>query len=277
MQHGQARPYHLERRIGWLLVVAGFGLALATQVADPVGVPLYDGVVVQEPYRYLHPTGDQAGSPTSFSSTLDVAGAESPDFAAATTENPSQAQMIAKTGALELTPGATTVLVSITPIEPPAPAPEGRQIAGNVYRFSVTDQGGAPLRIKPCEGCISLQLRGPEEIGEATLMRYDGSAWVEIETTHGTITGGYGTNPIQLGDYAVIEVIDPGAGMDIRILVLLGAVAAIFLGAVAFLYLRQRSETAAASRPRRGAVPTDRAARIPPKRKRPGGPSKGSS
>ena len=54
-----------DRRRGWLAVLAGAVLVLAIQVAAPVGVPLYDGVVVQEPYRYLHPTGDHVGSPTS--------------------------------------------------------------------------------------------------------------------------------------------------------------------------------------------------------------------
>ncbi|HUG30994.1 MAG TPA: hypothetical protein VMQ65_10835, partial [Candidatus Limnocylindria bacterium] len=112
-----------DRRIGWLASLAGGALALAVQVAAPVGVPLYDGVVVQEPYRYLHPTGEQAGSPASFSSTPAVSGSVSPNVIAATTESPPQAQLIAQEGAFVLSASATGLQVSVAPIEAPPPPP----------------------------------------------------------------------------------------------------------------------------------------------------------
>ena len=273
-----------DRRLGWVLALAGLGLALAVQVAQPVGVPLYDGVVVQEPYRYLHPTGHQLGDPPSFTSMPAVTGSVSPGFAAATSENPTQAQLIVQDGAFELTAGATALQVSVTPVDPVAPVPEGRAIAGNVYRFVVTDQAGTPLPLTPCSGCATLQLRGPDEIGEATLMRFDGSAWVDVVTNHTPMLGGYGTNVTVLGDYAVVEVVEAGEAFDTRILVLLAAVAVVFVGAVAFLYLRQRREDAQppprGTGGRRGGGgpgrPPDRAARIPSKRTRPTAPRKGS-
>ena len=82
---GSVLRTHRSRALGWLAIGVGLGLALAVQVRAPVGVPLYDGVVTAEPYRYLHPTGGQVGDPASASSTEDVSSTQSPVFALATT------------------------------------------------------------------------------------------------------------------------------------------------------------------------------------------------
>ena len=163
-----------RRRTGLLSILAGAGLALGVQVMAPVGVPLYDGVVVQEPYRYLHPVPGQPGEPASFSATVDVAGGTSPVVVAATTESPPQAQLITQRGAFELSAGAASVKASITPIDA-AVAPPGK-LVGNVYRFSVTDEAGNALVPKPCEGCRSLVLRAPEDAGTARIMRFGAGA-----------------------------------------------------------------------------------------------------
>ena len=261
-----------DRRLGLLAVLAGGALALAVQVAAPVGVPLYDGVVVQEPYRYLHPTGDQAGSPSSFSSELAVPDGESPVVVAATTESPPQAQVIAQEGAFVLAPSATGLQVAITPIEAPAPPPGGA-IAGNVYRFSVTDQSGTPLAITECEGCISLVMRAPEGIGEASIQRFADGAWVAVETIHAGMVALYQTNPTALGDYAVITIAEPEEGIDPLILAG-GALLLLVVAAGAFLLLRVPQAPRGPSGPARpsGAPP-----RIPSKRKPPRRPSSGRS
>jgi hypothetical protein len=248
-----------DRRLGWLAVVGGGLLALAVQVAAPVGVPLYDGVVVQEPYRFLNPTGDQAGSPGSFTESTAIEGVV-PDIVAATTESPPQAQLIALEDAFELTAGATGLQVSITPIEPPAP-PEGGIIAGNVYRFSVTDQAGNPLPAKPCQGCRSLLLRAPDGTGMATIKQWSNGGWIDVPTDHAGTTGLYQTNVTTLGDYAVIETPEPQPGPD-PILVMGGTLVLLLLGAGAFLLLKVRQAPAA---PASDTRPT----RIPSKRKKP--------
>lgn len=256
-----ARPAS-DRRIGWLVVLAGGLIALAVQVAAPVGVPLYDGVVVVEPYRYLHPSGDQAGSPTSYAQPRTVTEAVSPALAGATSESPPQAQLIAQDDAFELTEGATSITVSITPIEPP-PAPDGATIAGNVYRFEVTDQDGNPLAAKPCEGCRSLLLRAPEEAGEGTLKRYADGAWMDVETVHAGIVDLYQTNATILGDYAV--VVDgstqpqPGdgnlLGLDLDPLILLGGGVLIVLivGFMVFVWWRTRPAQTPGTQAARGS------------------------
>lgn len=200
-----------DRRLGWLAVLAGGALALAIQLAAPVGVPLYDGVVVAEPYRYLHPTGTHAGQPTSYDGDQPVVGGASPAFAAATQENPPQAQLIAQTGAFVLSPGATSVHVSISAVEPPAVAPSNGTIVGNVYQVSVTDQAGTALAVAPCDGCLSLSMRAPEGTDVATLMRFAGGAWTGMDTLPVGVVSMYQSNPTALGDIAVVGAGTPTA------------------------------------------------------------------
>src|SRR6185503_15769151 len=142
---------------------------VAVQTAAPVGVPLYDGVVVVEPYRYLHPGDGQAGSPATFTSTPKVTDDKSPIFVAATSESPAQAQLIAQRDAFRLTAGATALSISITPVETTRQPPSGT-IAGNVYRFSVTAQDGTQLAVNTgCTDCLSLVLRAPDANAESTV------------------------------------------------------------------------------------------------------------
>jgi hypothetical protein len=232
-----------DRRLGWLLLAIAALIVLVVQAAQPVGVPLYDGVVIQEPYRFLHPSGDQSGSPTTYTSQKAVAGDLSPSFAAATMENPPQAQLIAQRGAFTLTAGATQVLLSVTAIEPP-PAPAGATIAGNVYRFSVTDQAGTPLEVRQCAGCLSLLLRAPDGTEGAAIKRYVNGAWTDIETVHAGMVDLYQANATATGDYAVIsgnnEAPPEGGGrflgLDVDPIVGIGGIAVIvLLGVGAFL------------------------------------------
>jgi hypothetical protein len=263
------------RRLGWIALLSGASLALAVQVAAPVGVPLFDGVVVQEPYRYLHPTANQAGSPTSYAAAPAVDGGVSPAFIAATTESPPQAQLIAQRGAFEVSAGATALDVSISPIEPP-PAPAGSSIAGNVYRFSVTDQAGNPLAIKSCEGCISMTLRAPDGVEAPTIKRFANGAWTDVQTLHAGTLAQYQANPTALGDYAVITEPDSGPGP----IVIVGAtIVAGLLLLLLFVYLRIRRARAEAAlnnrrrRPGTSQIPS----RVPSKRRAPRRPPSGRS
>jgi hypothetical protein len=258
-----------DRRIGWLAVLGGGLLALAVQVGGPVGVPLYDGVVIQEPYRFLHPVGDQAGDPSSASSTPAVTDAESPLFAAATSEIPPQAQLIAKAGAFRLTLGATSLQVSITPIEPPA-LPAVGSIAGNVYRFTVADQAGNRLNPTACDGCRTLLLRAPDGTGAASIKRFVDGGWVDIETLHAGTAGLYQVNAADMGDYAVVTGgQEPSTGVDPLIL-LGGGALLVWVLVVAFLVWRRTRPMPITS----GAPPSARG-RIPSKRKGPRRPPTG--
>ena len=242
-------------------MAAAAGLAFAIQVAHPVGVPLYDGVPVQEPYRFLHPTGDQLGSPGAFSDEFTVAGTTSPTVSAFTTENPPQAQLIGQKGAFTLTGGATKLLVSITPVDAPATAPEGGRIAGNVYRFTVTDQAGTPVNIASCSACLTLRLRAPDDVGEAVLKRYADGAWHDIDTIHEGVGGTYVTNVLALGDYAVVDVTAPEAAGLSPIVLAGGAAVIVLLGIGAFLLFRVRQAPPAPDPVRRTRIPSKKKGR----------------
>lgn len=212
---------------------------------------------------------------------LSATSVSTPLVVAATTEVPTQAQLVVQPDGLTLTPGATALEVSITPVEPPAAAPDG-QIAGNVYRFTVTDQAGAPLAIKPCQGCASLVLRAPEDMqGEARLQRYADGAWADVETIHAGVFGMYATNPTALGDYAIVIRTGPGTvtdpeALDTRLVALAvgvgGVLVILIMAAVAALIVRRR-------RMEERQLPLSRDARsraVPSKRKRPNRPPPGS-
>jgi hypothetical protein len=264
----------MHRRLGVLLVLAGSALALAIQVGAPVIVPLYDGVQVAEPYQYLHPSGDQPGDPTSASLTDEVLEGVSPVIVAATTEIPPQAQLIAQRDAFVLPAGATSIVATITPIDPPAQPTTG-SILGNVYRFSVTDPSGTALRIRQCDGCVSIALRAPDGGPPATVMRFDDGAWQPVLTRHGGAVALYQTNPVATGIYAVVATGEAGGGIggvvdglfkDPLLLLAAGGIALIFIAFIALLYLRARQpRVTAAEFPRAGsAQPTGR---VPSKRR----------
>jgi hypothetical protein len=258
------------RRLGALLVLGGSALALALQVAAPVGVPLYDGVAVVEPYRYLHPSGDQAPNPTSYRDTRPIAEGVSPVVTAATTEVPPQAQLIAQRDAFELPTGATALVAEITPIDPPAQPTTG-PILGNAYRFSVADQSGNELAIRPCNGCVSLVLRAPDGGPPATVMRFQDGAWAPVGTRHAGTIAMYQTNPQTTGIYAVVATGESGGlpgGLfdDVVLLIAIVGIGLIFIAFVALLYFRARpGRLPAAQFPRAGSAPSS--GRVPSKRR----------
>jgi hypothetical protein len=265
-----------RRRLGALVVLGGGAFALVLQVLAPVGVPLYDGVQVVEPYRFLHPGSGQAGDPTSFTATLEVTEGVSPTVAARTGEQPPQAQMIGQQGAFELTPGATAVVASITAVEPPA-QPASGPILGNAYRFSVTDQSGDALAIKACSGCVSLVLRAPDGTVGGTLAHFEGGSWVPVETRHAGTVGLYQANPTVTGIYAIVSTgQSAGGGPDVVLLLAIAGVALIFVAFVTLLYLRARPQRLPVAEFRRGEAPRP-PARTPSKKKRSRRPPRGRS
>ncbi len=256
-------------RIGWLAILAGAGIALAVQVVAPVGVPLYDGVVVQEPYRYLHPSGGQVGNPTSWSSTSPIEGDILQDIVAATSESPPQAQLIAQNGAFEISPGATSLQVSITPIEAPPNPPDGT-IVGNVYQFTVTDQSGNALRPRSCESCRSLVLRAPEGASTGVIRRFAQGTWTDVETIHAGVVAMYQANVAGAGTYAVIVTGGAAPGqIDSTLILVGGAIFILFLVFVGLVVVRQRPSPAYPAGRGRDGVPARPAvpSRIPSKRK----------
>ena len=212
------------------VLATGFVLVVAAQLIAPLrSPPLYDGVVIEEPYRYLSPPPGQPGSPTSYEQTLPLDGGASPSAVAATQESPPQAQMIADTGAFTLPLGTTNIVASIGAVLPPN-APSSGSILGNVYRFSVTNQEGTPLIASTA---VTIVLRAPSGSIQPIVARYTGSAWQELQTEHAGQQDLWLANTTQLGDLTLIGRSTSGPfGLD-PILVIAGGAA----GAVSVLIL----------------------------------------
>jgi hypothetical protein len=256
-----------DRRLGGLLVLVGLGVALAVQVAAPVGLPLYDGVSVIEPYRYLDPANGQIGNPTSFLAEPKVQGGTSPVIAAATTESPPQAQLIVQKGAFEVPAGTTSLRITITPIEPEAQPAVGT-IAGNVYRFTATDEAGNALAPKRCDQCLSLVLRAPEGVSDGVIERFENGQWTAVETLHYGIASMSQSNVTALGDYAVVSAAgSAGGGPDVALIFAGLGIALIFVAFVELMFIRARPPAAYPSPRGRGGrarVPSKRRGKRPP-------------
>lgn len=239
----------MRRRAAFLSLLAGLAVMAVAQLAAPLGSPpLYDGVVVQDPYRYLAPGPGQVGSPTSFLTPLPVEGTTSPRFIAATSESPPQAELIAPPGAFVIAAGVTTLAVSIDPVEAPAP-PTAGTIAGNVYRFAVADQKGANLAIT--QGTVpTLILRAPDGVIDSTIARNSGGAWQALPTKSAGQPGMFLTNVTELGDFALIAAPAPGPfGLDQTLVVVTVIAATVAVVVLGFLVSRSRRRPATVPRP----------------------------
>ena len=236
-------------RIGVASLAAGLVMIVAAQVLAPLDrPPLYDGVVVEEPYRYLAPGPDQAGDPTSYNGTQPVTGTPSPAFAAATAEGPPQAQIIAQAGAFSIPAEATALAVSITPI---APEPQDT-IAGNAYRFDVVDQAGAPVPVTS-GSFVTLLMRAPAGLTDAAMVQLMNGAWTRLPTMRAGSPDTYDVNVDVLGVFAIQGTVAP-VGTDpgplVRAVGILAALGTLIV-AISLLptLLRRRAPDAPAAGP----------------------------
>jgi hypothetical protein len=179
------------------------GLAIVTLSQLEAGgrggaAPLFDGVVVEDPYRYVEPQPGEARDPFAASAVEPVTDGSVPLLAIATAEVPPQAQLIAQADAFEIGAGTTSIAISIQPV-----APDDPQVAGNVYRFTASDQTGAALAV--ASGAqVTIVLRGSQPDPGAVIARRDGTQWLALPTEHGGLPDLYYANVDRLGEYAVL-------------------------------------------------------------------------
>jgi hypothetical protein len=235
------------RRVGFVTLTVGAILVGAGQAVAPAGgPPLYDGVVVAEPYRYLSPPPGAPGDPTSYTATVPVSGGVSPELIAATAENPPQAQLIAPQGAFTVGPGATAITVSITPV-PPAVEPTDGGLAGNAYRFSITDQTGAAVT---AHDIVTIVLRAPSAVTDASVARLVDDRWETVATEHAGQPGMFDANATLFGDFALVA---SSGGPNLLIVggaVVLTIVVVVALGEVLVRNRRRPAEAEALPPPR---------------------------
>jgi len=195
-----------RRRPGWLTL--GIGLALLLVVGRrAVGQPpLYDGVVVEDPYRYLEAANGALGNPSSGTQSVPLDAGVSPALLVATAENPPQAELIVDRASIGLAPGTTAIKVTIKPIPPPTPggagqSPEAR-LSGNVYEFVLVNQAGIGLHLQPGK-TATVVLRAPNGVTNGVIARFVENRWTPLATDNGGLPDLYSTNAADLGIFAV--------------------------------------------------------------------------
>ena len=244
-------------------MAGGLLLILLVARSAPLGLPpLYDGVIPEDPYRYLAPAAGQPANPPSYSGTIAVTGATTPNIVASTGETPPQAQLIAAPGAFEVPAGTSSVAVTIKPISPPSPAPP-TGIVGNVYEISVT-AGGTPL--SPVAAIpVTVLFRAPAGVDAATIEQLTGGAWQPLDTTPAGLANMFLVNATALGDFAVIATPSSSVLTSPLFFLAIGVVA-VAIAVVSFLYFdtRRRRPVRAPEPPQ----PLDRRARRRANRRR---------
>ena len=226
-----------------VLILGALLIAASQRLAAVASPPLYDGVVVADPYRYLAPLPNQAGSPTSAKVSQPVVGGSSPAIAGSTDESPPQAQLVASPDLFAVTPATTALTLTIDPVPPQTPLPS-TPIAGNAYRFAVTDQTGAPVALR--QGArVSVVLRAPNGILDATIIRNTGGGWQSVPTGAAGQPGIFLFNTDALGDFALVS--NPVSGFD-PLPLAVGSLAAVALlvGLVVLVARRTRLSSAPA-------------------------------
>lgn len=134
---------------------------------------LADGPLPSQPYHYLHPPPALAGTnkpPQSGTFTIGVSSAHTDYLSAFTLDG--QAGISAPEDAFSVAPSATTLQVSVQPLDTPPGLPDGLAADGNAYRIVARGQpGNLPARVvKP----VDLTLRWA--ISPAAVYLYRGGA-----------------------------------------------------------------------------------------------------
>jgi hypothetical protein len=186
-------------RLPAVVLLIGLALTSLAAMTSPLRTaPLFDGVFVEDPFRWVSPPPGAPGDPTSAKAEQPVTDGAVPLLAVSTDEVPPQAQIIAQADAFAISADTTSVTVSIVPSAAKDPA-----ISGNVYRFSVTDAQGAPIEIRP-GAKVTIVVRASQPNLVAQVARFDGTAWVTLPTEYGGLPDLFAANITQLGDFAVV-------------------------------------------------------------------------
>ncbi len=195
-------------------MVAGSLLAVFWATREwGAGPPIYDGLPLQtEPYRYLQPSPGQATTapPTSGSENVKPSIQGLP-FIANTNESPPQAELQADPNALAIPPSVPSLTITITPVPPAVPIPNGR-LDGNSYRMAITVPGGAPVGVLPGKH-VTVFLRGTGVNGKTVIDRFSAGRWSQL-STQAPGTGFHAADSDQLGDFALVLLPGSAGGLS---------------------------------------------------------------
>lgn len=199
-----------------LLGVALCALLGVWWLVPATGVPLYDGICLSAPYKYLGgaPPGIVNGGSPGQDVKTDTAFVSADTLELNTNDNnlgPAQAQVIAGPATLDLT-GPITLHASLMPIGPPTAPPAKGYVIGNVYQVAVSDSAGHPVQVKPGRD-VSLYLLPPKAVRGTTIQRLDGDHWTVLSTTTTpSCTNTITANSNRFGTFAMVDPNPPPAG-----------------------------------------------------------------
>ena len=192
-----------RRGLALAALVAGLALVTMAQRLAPVQArPLYDGVVVFDPYKWLAPPPGLLGGAQPAQQTfsgLDLEGG----FATGTPEQPPQAQVQGTFDALAVRDGTSAVTISLDPVATPTTSPPNGIVAGNVYEVELKDQYGND--VEPESGAtVTVVLRGPTSLPEATIETYSDGQWTPLQTDWPGVPDTFVASVSQFGEFALV-------------------------------------------------------------------------
>jgi hypothetical protein len=192
-------------------ITCGLFVVVAAQHMRPIaGPPLYDGVVVFDPYKWLSPPPGLDGGAQSAQQTFsggDLQGG----FGFGTPEEPPQIQLQSVFTSLAMPSGISSVTMSIEPVATPSARPPNGIVAGNVYQITITDQNGTAVKPRR-DATVTLVLRGPNSVPEATIERFAGGTWTELQTTWPGVPS---TFVADIGDFGEFALVAPDAWVPV--------------------------------------------------------------
>jgi hypothetical protein len=203
--------------------------------------PIYDGQCIANPYVTLSSSPPAKGSTMTFPTASTFPSAE-----VMTGESPPQALLLMLAGTFV---NSTPVTVSITPIPAPAVKPPNGSIQGNVYRFSAVNGSGTQIVPVSKSLAVYVILRALTSPGP-TIDRFNGTAWIPLDTLPEGCGNSFEVSTVQLGDFATVETAGsgstpPASGGGIPGLAIIGALAVLLIIAVVVLFTLDRRRSAA--------------------------------
>lgn len=166
--------------LAWGAAAAALYLAAGAYVWPRIPVRLlYEGEAPPLPYRWVRPPANlpepnQPPEPGAGAIPFTPDGSQS----ASILTDDGQAAVIFRSGAIGPHAGATSVQVTITPLDPArvAPAPPGLRFDGNAYRMEAVYRDGTPISLaKP----VTSVLRYPKHA--TMLLRSTGDGWSPLD------------------------------------------------------------------------------------------------
>ena len=168
----------------WALLggVAATALYLAAGMYVWARIPvrlLYEGEAPPPPYRWVRPPAnlpEPNQPPESGAGAIPLTPNGSQSASVLTDDG--QAAVIFRFGAIAPRAGATTVTVTIVPLDPAplSPPPPGLRVDGNAYRMEAAYQGGPPISLTQP---VTVVLRYPRHA--TMLLRSTGDGWSRLD------------------------------------------------------------------------------------------------